>query len=245
MAAVIPNADFPIFKVCTKCGLSKSPADFLVGKAHCRPCYNAKRRAHYWHPEIKAIKNEKRRTYSQRSDIAAKRKAFRSRPDIKAKEKQATKQWRSRPEIKERLRQYTAEYSAKPEARVRALFSSARLRAAKKRLPFSLTEEWVSARVIASNACELTGIVFEYGKPPNGWHKNPFAPSIDQIHAGRGYTPDNCRMVVAAINNGLGEWGDEVFAHIASAFLKKRAVSKNRREDRDGQGIFTFNGESG
>ena len=36
---------------------------------------------------------------------------------------------------------------------------------------------------------------------------HPYAPSLDRIDPKRGYTPDNVRLVVFAINTMLLDWG--------------------------------------
>lgn len=39
---------------------------------------------------------------------------------------------------------------------------------------------------------------------------NPYAPSIDRINPGKGYTKENCRVIVMALNAAMGCWGEKI-----------------------------------
>lgn len=69
--------------------------------------------------------------------------------------------------------------------------------------------------------CELTGLQFDLFKR-NGYRRRPFAPSLDRVLCSEGYSVTNCRLVVVAINLALNEWGEDVFARIARAYLGQR-----------------------
>ena len=58
----------------------------------------------------------------------------------------------------------------------------------------TLTVEWIEQRLL-QGVCEVTGIAFEMKGD-----RRPFMPSIDRIDSGKGYTPDNCRVVLWIIN---------------------------------------------
>ena len=62
--------------------------------------------------------------------------------------------------------------------------------------------------------CAVSGLDFSFKKYP-ATVKHPFGPSIDRISSQGGYDPSNVRLVCAAANFGLGQWGDEVFLPIA------------------------------
>lgn len=53
------------------------------------------------------------------------------------------------------------------------------------------------------------------------WRARPFAPSLDRIDARKGYTTDNVRLVAWVVNHALGDWGEEVFAKIARAYVDR------------------------
>jgi hypothetical protein len=65
--------------------------------------------------------------------------------------------------------------------------------------------------------CALTGLAFHGGRFGAGKAKRAFWPSIDRIDPEVGYTRENCRLVLTAVNFALNAWGDEVFMRIARA----------------------------
>jgi hypothetical protein len=62
--------------------------------------------------------------------------------------------------------------------------------------------------------CAVSKLDFSFKDYP-ATVRHPFGPSIDRISSKEGYDPSNVRLVCAAVNFGLGEWGDEVFLPIA------------------------------
>lgn len=78
---------------------------------------------------------------------------------------------------------------------------------------------------VLAGRCELTGMSFDFGKAPNGWKYNPQSPSIDRINSARGYTMDNCRVILTSLNNALSQYGDKYFEEVAIAYLKARGLS--------------------
>lgn len=71
--------------------------------------------------------------------------------------------------------------------------------------------------------CAVTGLPMDIGDAGgrDGRWRKPFRLSIDRIDSAGGYTPENVRLVCAAVNNALGPWGEAVFAIIAQAFMTK------------------------
>jgi hypothetical protein len=89
------------------------------------------------------------------------------------------------------------------------LLAGAVARSKKKGLECTLTREWVIER-ITQGCCEVTGIRFVKGK---GYGPSSYSATIDRIDPVKGYTPDNCRMVIWAFNCFKGRMTDpEVFA---------------------------------
>ena len=227
------------FKTCSKCRKDKPNSEFgttrtvggvAIPRAECRACYNRNRRAHYARPEVKAVKKAKRRMYEAGIGLADKRKKLRSDPAFKAKEKMARDLYRSRPDVQAMLAESRASYKQRVDARSHMLFESARSRAKKRGLKFDLTEEWVLHRV-RLGYCQETRIPFDMGKPPEGCNYNPYSPSIDQIRPGQGYTRNNCRLVITALNTALGRWGDDTYETVATAWLRARGFSVEKRGD--------------
>lgn len=98
------------------------------------------------------------------------------------------------------------------------MWHKAKTRALAKDLDFSLTVGWVEERTVAG-VCELTGMPFEFYSDSN--EQNPYAPSIDRIDSSKGYTPENCRVILWAVNTALCHWGLEIFLPIAQKLISK------------------------
>jgi ribosomal protein S27AE len=112
-----------------------------------------------------------------------------------------------------------------PTSRVREILGAARDRSEKSGVICSIDEEWVRSRLIAGK-CEMTGLPFDFQPGRKIGRFNPYAPSIDRKAAGGHYSPDNCRMVIMAINVGMNFWGEEIYRHVAKAYLKQRRAKK-------------------
>jgi hypothetical protein len=94
------------------------------------------------------------------------------------------------------------------KAPVATLLRSARGRAQKRGLSFTLNKEWLIDQLEAlSFECSVTGVQLTL---ENGSAKylNPYAPSIDRMDPTKGYDPDNCRVVCLRFNHWKGEADD-------------------------------------
>jgi hypothetical protein len=100
------------------------------------------------------------------------------------------------------------------------LLAGASRRAGKKGLEYSLTPKWAEARW--TGRCELTDIPFDLTRPgtPGG---RPFSPSIDRIDAAKGYTPENSRFVLWAINSMKSSGDNSKVLSVALAIAKSLA----------------------
>jgi len=197
---------------------------FDLRNALCWDCFNLARRTRYAIPERHAEAIAKRRIYAARKDVIARRAILRSRPEAKLRACEAVRVYKSKPHVREKIKRQRVIHEARLDVRSRIVFRSAELRAKKKGLEFSLTPEWVAARV-ASGVCELTGLQFELEQRQTAWTYNPFSPSVDRISSELGYSPDNCRVVLTAVNLALNQWGLDVLIRIAKALLHKEFVS--------------------
>lgn len=83
-----------------------------------------------------------------------------------------------------------------------------------------LTAEW--ARRTYTGACSLTGIPFHVSAtlPAGKSGGRPYSPSIDRISPLKGYTQDNCRWVLFAVNSFKGTMTDAEMLTIARALTK-------------------------
>jgi hypothetical protein len=111
--------------------------------------------------------------------------------------------------IKQRARQYRADNKAQH------LAYEVKSRSRKNGLPCDLDAEWVQGK-LAAGACEMTGLPFDSEK------RGPNSPSIDRINPRGGYTKDNCRMIVWALNRAMSNHGEDMLIGMVKLVLAKR-----------------------
>ena len=117
---------------------------------------------------------------------------------------------------------YRKKYSSwRDKKRGHALVNVAKFRAKIRGIPFDLDPEEIDARIKAGH-CELTGIAFDL-KTPRSWN----APSLDQIEPGKGYTKQNVRVVLYAVNVMANVWGANRILEIAQAITSRRIMRSN------------------
>ena len=92
-----------------------------------------------------------------------------------------------------------------------ALVADAKQRAKAKSLPFSLDWRDIQRRIDAG-FCEVTRLPFDLSVPKS-WN----APSLDRRVPRKGYTPENVRVVLYAVNVMASDWGLEPILRIADA----------------------------
>ena len=101
-------------------------------------------------------------------------------------------------------------------------------RSAKKRnIVFNLNVEDLLPAIELKH-CQLTGLPFDLN-PPKEKTMNLYAPSVDRIDNNKGYTKDNIRVVLWAVNRAVGEDGDEAMLPILKAMIN--AMEKNVKEN--------------
>ena len=105
---------------------------------------------------------------------------------------------------------------------VRRAFASAKHRAAKRGLPFDLTEEWALEQIERQGfKCAITGIRFL--ADPGLARARPYTPSFDRIDSSKGYTIDNVRIVIFAANLMMLDWGEAVFHRVSASYHRQVA----------------------
>lgn len=104
-----------------------------------------------------------------------------------------------------------------PKMIVKNLWGGANRRAREAGIEFTLTKEWVMDKVQAG-VCELSGLKFE----PGSRLHHPMSPSLDRIRRDAGYTPDNTRLVIWAVNNLKGVGTDETMWKVVEAMISNR-----------------------
>lgn len=104
------------------------------------------------------------------------------------------------------------------------MHNSSRLRAWRLNVPFSLTQQWIENRLKVGK-CEVTGLRFsDYGK------LDGYTASIDRVVPEKGYTEENCKMVVWIYNAAKGKWSHEDVLRVAKALLEVEAVRAELRK---------------
>lgn len=113
-------------------------------------------------------------------------------------------------------------------AYAKRLHSKSKNNARVRKINFLLELEDVQAMLKRSGLlCEVTMIPFDMRKE-GGYRVRPWVPSIDRIDSSFGYTPSNCRLVCAAVNSAMNEFGEEVFYRIAHAVVKQKKTTRKR-----------------
>ena len=85
-----------------------------------------------------------------------------------------------------------------------------------KREQIALVTQAQVKKVIEAGYCQVTGPQFDMEPWPEGG-QTPFAPSLDQIVPGGGYTPENTQVVVWIYNAAKNHWGDGPLQKLAKA----------------------------
>jgi hypothetical protein len=97
-----------------------------------------------------------------------------------------------------------------------AYFHRIRIRAERAGMEFSLTKEWIEAKLLAG-VCELSGLPLE----PGTGGKRPMQPSFDRIDNNRGYTPANTRCICLLLNMAKLTWEDADVLRVARALVDR------------------------
>jgi hypothetical protein len=104
-----------------------------------------------------------------------------------------------------------ATYTASIKGCAILLYHSAKAKAKKYKVPFTLTLEHIE-RGISCTFCPKTGVLFDLS-PGKGSKTNPFAPSLDRINAGGSYSDDNVQIVVWFYNWMRGDRDEAQFLY--------------------------------
>lgn len=225
-------------KTCTDCGETKSEDEFGwargsdkkpgARRSKCRPCYNVRRRHHYRSPEVNAEKNRKRKIKESTEEAKAKRQEYRARPEVKAKTAESQQRYKCKPQVQEARRKRKEENQKKIFFRASLLMTSVLSRCRKGNLPVEITAKWIE-EILERGVCQVSGMPFDYGRHPHT-RRNPFGPSVDQVVAGKGYTLENSRIVLTALNLALCEWGVDTYVQIAQEVLRANGFSVAKAE---------------
>lgn len=104
-------------------------------------------------------------------------------------------------------------YNETLRGKVNRLLRDAKLRAKKRNLPFTITNEDVKRLILTAERKwkaineylpDVWKLKFDYSSKDG--RANPFAPSLDQIRPGEGYTPNNVQIVHLFWNVLMSDW---------------------------------------
>lgn len=101
------------------------------------------------------------------------------------------------------------------EAKIENLLRWTKRAAKRRNFEHNLDKTWLRAKL--NSVCERTGLKFDFSFTP----RCPFTPSIDRVDNAKGYTRDNCQMVVYIYNLSKNEFTDEDLYKMCVAFIKQ------------------------
>jgi hypothetical protein len=100
--------------------------------------------------------------------------------------------------------------------RTSGLLTHTKMRSKAKQLPFDLDYDWLYSKIEAG-VCESTGCEFDL----ESIESTPLSPSIDRIDSSKGYTKDNCRVVIWGYNVAKSSWSDYHVYLWAKPFIER------------------------
>jgi len=110
---------------------------------------------------------------------------------------------------------------ATPEEWAIAALKGARLRCLKSGREFAITLGDLTTMWAAQGGkCAVSSLSLDVSLPISHFG-NPLQPSLDRIDSSKGYTPDNVRFVLLAVNVALNQWGLETFLSVARAMVSE------------------------
>lgn len=112
---------------------------------------------------------------------------------------------------------FRTKYETDMDFRARELLRATQKRCRARGIAYDLDIAWLSERM--RGCCELTGLPFDHAI--RNRRRNAYSPSIDRIVPGGGYTKDNCRVVLYAVNAALNDWTLDVLLPIVEALLQR------------------------
>jgi hypothetical protein len=145
--------------------------------------------------------------------------------EAKAKRKKEYDQKNKERNAVYRKHKYITKDSTTIAGRAYSLYTHARGRASQYGLQFDLDREWVEG-ILEKGVCQVTGIPFvidandcEFVVEREVHTRSPFTPSIDKIDPTKGYTKDNCQVVVYMYNTCKNTFSDEAVKHFCRSFV--------------------------
>ena len=132
----------------------------------------------------------------------------------------ANRRYKTDPEYREKMNKLTKDVYLKRKRddpkkhTLKRLFYYSRVRAKQKQLDNDLTYEWLERQI--ENKCTKTGLDFRYDVHTI---RDIYAPSIDRIDNTKGYTMDNCQVVIWGYNCAKGPYTDDLLYTILKTLV--------------------------
>jgi hypothetical protein len=86
--------------------------------------------------------------------------------------------------------------------------------------------DWLEPKLI-DGRCEISGLPFDLEQNES---RGPFRPSVDRIDSLKGYTKENCRVIIWALNAAFAQWGEQTFKYIAKAWIASDCGAEHDRD---------------
>jgi len=110
-------------------------------------------------------------------------------------------------------------YKESIDGKTTRLYSGCKRRVKLSGGKFTITKEWIEERLV-NGICEITHLPFNFSGRGK-FTRQPYAPSIDRKNPQNpDYTPENCRVVLWAVNCAMAEYGMNIMLPILKAIVK-------------------------
>jgi hypothetical protein len=98
---------------------------------------------------------------------------------------------------------------------VAGMFKALRANAARREIAVQLSLDDLRDMVAeAAGKCSVTGLRWDFRRLPE-CRARPWIPSVDRRSSAAPYSPENCRIVCAAVNVAMSDYGEAVLRVIA------------------------------
>lgn len=102
---------------------------------------------------------------------------------------------------------------------VAGMFKALRANASRRGIEVLITLDDLRGMVAAAGGkCAVTGLRWDFRRLPE-CRARPWIPSVDRKIAAKPYSTDNCRIVCAAVNVAMSDYGEEVLRVIAKRLV--------------------------
>ena len=100
--------------------------------------------------------------------------------------------------------------------KIKKLIYYTKVRSKQKKFDFDLDEQWIKDKI--NEGCSRTHMKFDLTLI----NRNPLAPSVDRIDITKGYTKDNCQVVIWAYNQAKGWFTDKDVKKMCKAYWENK-----------------------